>query len=53
MSFIISYYFDSKLADDLIYQQRLTAGLIKLRGHQSKKINAGVKKSVLFFLLGV
>lgn len=53
MSFIISWCFDSKLADDRIYQQRLAAGLIELRGCQSKKIKAGAKKSVLFFLLGV
>ncbi|WGL97986.1 anaerobic C4-dicarboxylate transporter [Arsenophonus sp. aPb] len=53
MSFIISWCFDSKLADDQIYQQRLAAGLIELRGCQAKKIKAGAKKSVLFFLLGV
>ncbi|QLK87490.1 anaerobic C4-dicarboxylate transporter [Arsenophonus endosymbiont of Aphis craccivora] len=53
MSFIISWCFDSKLANDRIYQQRLAAGLIELRGCQSKKIKAGPKKSVLFFLLGV
>jgi len=28
MSFIISWCFDSKLANDRIYQQRLAAGLI-------------------------
>lgn len=53
MSFIISWCFDSKLADDQIYQQRLAAGLIELRGCQAKKIKTGAKKSVLFFLLGV
>ncbi|HGJ5855728.1 anaerobic C4-dicarboxylate transporter [Arsenophonus nasoniae] len=53
MSFIISWCFDSKLADDQTYQQRLAAGLIELRGCQAKKIKAGAKKSVLFFLLGV
>lgn len=53
MSFIISWCFDFKLADDQTYQQRLAAGLIELRGCQAKKIKAGAKKSVLFFLLGV
>ncbi|REF26104.1 anaerobic C4-dicarboxylate transporter DcuA [Xenorhabdus cabanillasii] len=53
MSFIISWFFDSKLSNDPIYQKRLTDGLIELRSNQKIDIKPKAKLSVLLFLLGV
>ncbi|MCC8366347.1 anaerobic C4-dicarboxylate transporter [Xenorhabdus sp. PB61.4] len=53
MSFIISWLFDSKLANDPIYQKRLADGLIEMRGASQIEIKPKAKLSVLLFLLGV
>ncbi|MEX0446292.1 anaerobic C4-dicarboxylate transporter [Xenorhabdus sp. SGI246] len=53
MSFIVSWLFDSKLANDPIYQKRLTAGLVEMRGSAQFQIKPRAKLSVLLFLLGV
>ncbi|WP_340621600.1 anaerobic C4-dicarboxylate transporter [Xenorhabdus siamensis] len=53
MSFIVSWLFDSKLANDPIYQKRLTAGLVEMRGSAQIQIKPRAKLSVLLFLLGV
>ncbi|CDH01557.1 anaerobic C4-dicarboxylate transporter [Xenorhabdus bovienii] len=53
MSFIVSWFFDSKLSDDPVYQKRLADGLIELRGSHKVDIKPKAKLSVLLFLLGV
>ncbi|CDG22524.1 Anaerobic C4-dicarboxylate transporter dcuA [Xenorhabdus poinarii G6] len=53
MSFIISWFFDSKLSNDPIYQKRLADGLIELRSNHKIDIKPKAKLSVLLFLLGV
>lgn len=49
MSFIISWCFDSKLADDQIYQQRLAAGLVELKAVRLKKLKLARKSQCYFF----
>ncbi|MBD2814653.1 anaerobic C4-dicarboxylate transporter [Xenorhabdus sp. Flor] len=53
MSFIVSWLFDSKLANDPVYQKRLTAGIVEMRGSAQIQIKPKAKLSVLLFLLGV
>ncbi|MDE9538389.1 anaerobic C4-dicarboxylate transporter [Xenorhabdus bovienii] len=53
MSFIVSWFFDSKLSDDPVYQKRLADSLIELRGSHKVDIKPKAKLSVLLFLLGV
>lgn len=53
MALIVSRLFDWKLSDDPIYQQRLAAKLVELRGNQAREILPQAKASVLLFLLGV
>ncbi|PHM62976.1 anaerobic C4-dicarboxylate transporter [Xenorhabdus ishibashii] len=53
MSFIISWLFDAKLANDPVYQKRLEDGLIEMRGASQIQIKPKAKCSVLLFLLGV
>lgn len=53
MSFIVSWLFDDKLANDAVYQQRLSAGLVKSKNQQEKIIKPHAKSSVLLFIAGV
>lgn len=53
MSFLVTMFFNSKLADDPVYLKRLEEGLIELRGERQVEIKPRAKLSVLLFLLGV
>lgn len=50
---VVTNHLGKELADDEVYQQRLKAGLVSLRGHGNTTIQPHAKRSVLIFLVAI
>lgn len=53
MSFIVSWLFDDKLANDPVFQKRLAEGVVEQNRREKTVIKPAAKLSVFLFLLGV
>lgn len=52
-SAVVTNHLGKELADDEVYQQRLKAGLVSLRGHGDLAILPHAKRSVFIFLVAI
>ena len=53
VSAVVTNHLGKELADDEVYQKRLKAGLVSLRGHGNLAIQPHAKRSVLIFLVAI